>query len=402
MSTQSQPRRRIPVLVIVAGVILAAGIIIATRRKPEPPSLDYPPDASEAEQIAFLMEEHIVPQGGAPVHGFVLYARNTSTGLEVHQAAGTIGRSDTPLDPDYQYNIASITKPVVATIILQLMEEGALSLDDPAGQYVADIEWLRYDELHILNGTPHAADITIDHLLQHRSGLADFFLDAETRFNISVLTHPQRTFSPQRIIETYYTYGMNEVPHFAPGEGYYYSDTNYVLLGLIIEQVTGQSLPEAIRERVLEPSAMADTYFEYYEEAAGHGRRMDSFLGPINMTRYINLSYEWAGGGLVSTTTDMAAFITDLFAGAYFTSDETLALMLDNSANAAEGKTYARGINHYTLNDTIYYGHGGFYGSLLVHEPQQGVTISAHLAQATAPYDVSALMDAIVAIVTGE
>ncbi|NDJ52831.1 MAG: beta-lactamase family protein [Chloroflexi bacterium] len=295
-----------------------------------------------------------------------------------------------------------MTKPIVATIILQLMEEGRLNLDDPAAMILNDIDYVQFDQIHMADGQSYADQITVDNLLQHRSGLADFFLDAPTRFNLSVLTHPQRQFPTQRIMETYYRYNMHEAAHFAPGEGYYYSDTNYVLLGLIIERLTGQSLPEAIRERILIPTNMSETRFEYYEDQPISAPQLDSYLGPINMTRYINLSYEWGGGGLVSTTHDTAAYIKALFAGEYFESDQTLELMVDNSANAAEGRSYARGLYHYDIHGLTFYGHGGFYGSLLIHNPTRGVTLSAHIAQASPPYSAQTLIDAVVEIVLSD
>jgi CubicO group peptidase (beta-lactamase class C family) len=93
------------------------------------------------------------------------------------------------------------------------------------------------------------------------------------------------------LMEKFFAYGLNEKPHFKPGEGYYYSDINYVLLGLIIEQITGDSLPDQIRQRVLEPLEMHDTYFEFYEAETGSGRcttpkRVSSFLPFLRKLNY--------------------------------------------------------------------------------------------------------------------
>ena len=74
--------------------------------------------------------------------------------------------------------------------------------------------------------------------------------------------------------------------------------------------------------------------------------------------------------------------------------------MLDNVANAADGETYAKGINVYTLEGETYYGHGGFYGSLLVHSPEQGITLSANVGQANPPFDAEAVVAAVLDIVT--
>jgi D-alanyl-D-alanine carboxypeptidase len=386
-------------LALIIAIAVVAGFILFGSGDEVDPNLDYPTDVSKAAQIEFLMQEHLVSDGMQPVHSFVMYVENAPEGILIQKGVGTIGRNDTLIDEDYQYNIASITKTVVATIILQLMEEGKLALDDHASQYLADIDYLRFSDLLLMDGESHSDKITIDQLLQHRTGIASVFNDTETRFNVSVLTHPKRQYSPERFMDTYFDYHLNERPHFKPGEGYFYSDVNYVLLGLIIEQITGESLPDQIRRRVLQPMGMDETYFEFYEDEVSIGKRLDSYLGPINMTRFINTSYEWAGGGLVSTTEDMAIFIEGLFDLELFEKEATLDLMIDNTANRADDETYARGINHYSLNGVTYYGHGGFYGSLLAHHPEEGITLSAHIAQAMQPYNAEPLVEAILEVV---
>ena len=98
------------------------------------------------------MQEHIVHKGGQPVHSFVLYTENKPEGIVIHKGVGTIGRSDTPIDQEYQYKVGSSTKAVVATVILQLMEEGELGLDDPAGKYLEQIAYLSFNEIHARKG----------------------------------------------------------------------------------------------------------------------------------------------------------------------------------------------------------------------------------------------------------
>ena len=99
-------------------------------------------------------------------------------------------------------------------------------------------------------------------------------------------------------MKRFFRYKLHKKSLFKPGEGYHYSDTNFMLLGFIIEQVTGSSLPEQIRSRILEPLNMKNTYFEYYEPDHGHGKKIEAYLNRINVGGKINTSYEWAGGGL--------------------------------------------------------------------------------------------------------
>lgn len=352
---------------------------------------------AELEQrITEKMENALVAEGKRPVHNFLLYAKNENTGFEMNKAVGTRGRDDTPIDASFQYNIASITKPFVATIILQLAEENKLALHDPIAKHLGDVEFVRLDELHILDGEKYHDSITVKMLLNHTSGIADVFSDAGTRFNISVFLHPKRQYTPQKFYKRYFRYNLNKKPKNIPGKGYDYSDINYMLLGFIIEKITGNGLHEAIRSRILEPLSMQETYFEYYEPPRGSGQKIDAFLNKINITKRINTSYEWAGGGLVSTVKDMAIFIEGLLAGQLFKHDETLQKMTDTSTTEAFGAHYGLGLFAYELDGKRFYGHGGFYGSILVHSPEHGITLSANIGQSNAPYSTSQLVNDII------
>ena len=217
-------------------------------------------------KIDSLMKASINHKGKRPVHNFLLYAKNEKTGFEINKGVGTIGRIDTPIDEEYQYNVASITKTFVATIILQLEEEGKLKTSDKAIKYLKEVDFVKFDQIHLLNKKPYAEEITIDMLLHHTSGISDIFTDAATKFNISVLFHKKRQYTTEMLMNRFYKYKLNEKPFNKPGEGYHYSDMNYMVLGFIIEQLTGKSLPQAIRERILSPLKMENTYFEFYVE----------------------------------------------------------------------------------------------------------------------------------------
>jgi D-alanyl-D-alanine carboxypeptidase len=350
-------------------------------------------------KIDSMMLSHIVNKGKHPVHSFLLYAKNDVTGFEVDEGKGIIGRNEHPIDADYQYNIASITKTLVATIILQLEEESKLSVNDKMVKYLRKINFLKIDQIHQLRDTSYADAITIEMLLHHTSGIADIFTDAETRFNISVLLHKKRQFNTELIMDRFYKYKLHKKPFNKPGEGYHYSDINYMLLGFIIEQVTGKSLPEAIRERILVPLKMNNTWFEYYEPERGNGKRIDAYLNKINMTRNINTSYEWGGGGLVSTTKDMAVFIEALFTRKLFRNATTLDEMIDFSATNKFGSHYGMGIYKYEIDGRVFYGHGGFYGSILAYDPVDRITFSANIGQANPPNDTGKLVSELIDII---
>lgn len=343
-------------------------------------------------KIDSLMKASINHKGKRPVHNFLLYAKNEKTGFEINKGVGTIGRIDTPIDEEYQYNVASITKTFVATIILQLEEEGKLKTSDKAINYLKEVDFVKFDQIHLLNKKPYAEEITIAMLLHHTSGISDIFTDAATKFNISVLFHKKRQYTTEMLMNRFYKYKLNEKPFNKPVEGYHYSDMNYMVLGFIIEQLTGKSLPEAIRERILSPLKMENTYFEFYEPKQGNGKRIDAFLNRINMTKNINTSYEWGGGGLVSTAKEMGIFIEALFNLKCFKNEETLAKMLDSSVSKKFDQHYGMGIYSWEISGKTFYGHGGFYGSVLAYNPMDKVTFSANIGQANAPFDASKLV----------
>lgn len=348
--------------------------------------------SSKEAKIDSLMKAHIIHTGKRPVHSFLLYVKNDKTGLQIDKGFGIIGRSETEIDADYQFNCASITKTFVATIILQLEEEGKLALTDKAYKYLQPIDFVKADKIHILKDTNYSKEITIEQLLNHTSGIADIFTDAQTRFNISVLLHKKRQFNTEMIMQRYYRYHLNKKPFNRPGEGYHYSDINYMFLGFIIENITNKTLPEAIRERILEKADLKKTYFEYYEPVITEGKRIDAFLGKINMTKRINTSYEWGGGGLVTTTKDLALFIQSLFGNTFFIHPETLKKMTDTEKVKKFNANYGYGLFSFEVNGNLYYGHGGFYGSLLLYEPIDRKTFSANISQATPPYNTEKLV----------
>lgn len=342
--------------------------------------------------IDSIMRMHLIHSGKNPVHSFLLYANNESTNCVVHKGLGIVGRNQNKVDKDFQYNCASITKTFVATIILQLEEEGKLKLSDKIYQHLSSLDFARVEKIHNLNGINYSKEITILHLLQHTSGIADIFSDAATRFNLSVLLHKKRHFTTKKVMDRFYKYNLNKKPHNIPGEGYHYSDINYMLLGFVIEKLTNTTLPEAIRERILEPANMKLTYFEYYEPIVTEGKRIDAFYGKINMTKKINTSYEWGGGGLVTTTKDLAVFIQLLFDNKFYQNSSTLEKMIDFTKVKSLGANYGLGLFSFDFNGKRFYGHGGFYGSLLLHEPSIGITLSANISQATPPYDTEHLV----------
>lgn len=361
----------------------------------------YPQTSCKEKEIRIdsIINKCIVTIGKHPVYSFLLYSKNQSTNCEIKTGIGTIGKNKEPVDADFQFNTASITKTMVAAIILQLEEEGRISIMDPAIKHIGDLGFLNFRNFHIFQGKPYADSITIEMLLNHTSGIADIFTDAATRFNISVLLHKKRQYTPEKIIDKYFQYNLNKKAFHKPGNGYHYSDINYMILGFIIEKILNKPLHQAIRERIISPLNMINSYFEFYEEPKGNLKRIDAYLNKINMTQKINTSYEWAGGGIVSTTEDLGKFITSLLDGKLFISNTTLLKMMDTSKSSKFGADYGLGLIKYSVGKNIFFGHGGFYGSLMIYDPLDQFLFCGNIGQAIPPYDSGEIAKKIIQII---
>jgi D-alanyl-D-alanine carboxypeptidase len=149
--------------------------------------------------------------------------------------------NSTPATTDMYQRIASITKPFVGTVILQLADERRLSLDDPIDDYVPNV--------------PNGSHITLRQLITMTSGLPNYSDDAA--WGADVLSDPTAQWTPDRLLEDAWAMPTS----FAPGANMEYSNTNFVLLGLVIERVTGQTLSEALTDRILKPLHLNDTTY---------------------------------------------------------------------------------------------------------------------------------------------
>ena len=182
----------------------------------------------------------------------------------------------------------SITKTFTAAMILQQSEAGLLNLDDPLHRWLENFD-------HV------DSTITIRQLLNHTSGLHN--LTNSPAFIVSVLNADSRSWSPEELISTFLL-----SPRFTPGSEWHYSNTNYLLLGMILENVTGHSYPDLLRSNCLDPAGLLYTHLESSETSIlpwVHGWSDLNFDGrpeDINSRdRSANYSAAWSAGALVST-----------------------------------------------------------------------------------------------------
>ncbi len=275
----------------------------------------------------------------------------------------SIGTADfdacTPVDPATPFPIGSNTKMFTATVIYQLQEAGLLSTIDLVSMYLPD-------EIALWGG---ADSITIDMLLGHTSGLPDY-LNSESPSSIGKRIENlepgliETAFTPHELIEN----SAESDPQllFTPGAEamWSYSNTGYIMLGMIIEQLTGQTYIEAVTERIIDPLGLEHTTLlagAAPDELGLVGQYLISPVNPevIDVADW-NGSQAWSAGNIVSTPQDMAVFLRALYTGALFQDPATLEAFMTRAAPGYQYET-----------DEFYYMHGGYYkGGFLGHGGQ--------------------------------
>ncbi|MCZ2839181.1 serine hydrolase domain-containing protein [Modestobacter sp. VKM Ac-2985] len=288
--------------------------------------------------------------------------------------------------------IGSITKTWTGTVVLQLVDEGRLSLDDPVSTYRPDV--------------PNGDHITIAQLLDMSSGLANYTTDLT--LNEQLDSNPGRVWDPEELLAI----GLAMPPAFPPGGGFLYSNTNYVLLGLIIEQLTGVPVEQAVQDRVLDPLRLDETSFPALTDASipephpqmytfgTNVETIDSLvlppevqaaaragtLEPMDVTD-TNPSWAWTAGAGISTARDLADHVEELVDGCLLSPqlqqqrlDSVQPVDPDDPASAGYGLALAR--------FGPLYGHTGELpgtNSFMGHDPVRDITVVTWTSTAPAP-----------------
>ena len=304
--------------------------------------------------------------------------------LGVHSAAddawsfqGAAGQAwvDGPaMSADDTFEIASITKTFTAVAILRLVEQGKLALDDTLGARLPAYA----DGLLAIDGQDHGPEITVRQLLHQDSGLPDYWSDppfvsrGTNAFLQAFNADPERVWTPAELIAA----AAKLDPIGAPGEVWHYSDTNYVLLGLLLEAVEEKPYDAVIREQILAPLDLGDTWLTYHEQPTSGATESHRYEGTDDLFRVPRQGADWAGGGLVSSQRDLARFIEALAGGAVFDDDATLAAMLEVQPTGQADVTYGLGVFGVDLGaDGTLWGHDGYGGSFAYTWPEQGLTM---------------------------
>jgi D-alanyl-D-alanine carboxypeptidase len=258
-----------------------------------------------------------------------------------------------PVDCAMAYQIGSNTKMMTAAVILQLHEEGRLSVDDLLSAWLPDVA----------ARLPHGAEMTLRQLLQHRAGVfsyTDTAPDGTPGIAVASMSDPvalRRGVTPEEMIDFTIDHGT---PSFAPGaDGQWaYSNSGYVLLGMVIEAAEGLPLDKVFENRIFAPLGMTRSYLWDGVTRPAFGLPRSWLMPPHDVeTTAWNLSQAWAGGGVVSTVEDMHRFVTALVEGELFREAGTLALMQETVPSPIPG-TEGYGLGLINISGDVW-GHGG-------------------------------------------
>lgn len=293
-------------------------------------------------------------------------------GVLVECAAGRMaGEGSAAMTPSTPFEIASVTKMFTAVAVLQLVEEGKLGLDAKLGSLV---EPARRGGLN--------PDVTIRELLNHTGGLPNYWTDGPfgpgraNAFLQEFTAEPGRRWQAEELV------GHAGRLRAKKRGRFHYSDTNYVLLGMIVERLSGRPLHDVLRRRIFEPAGMGSTWMSYREPRRG-SPPSHRFEGSDDLHGVLRQSADWAGGGLVSTAADLDRFLRALAGGRLFSKDSTLDQMKAFVPVGEPGISYGLGIFRVELDGGRgeVWGHDGHGNAFAYYWPEQGVVFSGTLNQ---------------------
>ncbi len=249
----------------------------------------------------------------------------------------------------------SVGKTYVAAVALQLVQEKKLGLDDKIEKYLGKEKW--FSQL------PNARDITVRMLMNHTSGLVRY--EFKEQFTKDLTADPNRVWKPEELV----SYILDTPAPFAAGQGWDYSDTNYIVLGIIIEKITGNTYYGELTRRILRPFKLTQTVPTDRRSIAGlsqgYAGKDNPFGGSDAMINdgkmIINPQFEWTGGGIASTASDLARWASLLYQGKVFQSSLLTSMLEGVPAKLGPEAKYGLGVIIRPTPLGISYGHSGFF-----------------------------------------
>ncbi|MGK7397324.1 MAG: serine hydrolase domain-containing protein [Candidatus Cyclobacteriaceae bacterium M3_2C_046] len=293
-----------------------------------------------------------------------------------------------PVTPDHPFLTASLGKTFTATAIAILSERKKLNFSDKINLFLPQ-EIVQ--NLHVFKGQDYSQELTIAHLLQHTSGLPDYFedttWDGSQNMIQQLFSEPHRKWQPEEAIH-FVKEKMNSL--FPPGQGYHYTDTEYVLLGMIIEKVSGQPLHRFFEEHFFKPLQMHQTAMHLRSPPLQPVKRLtECYAGDYEISAFTSLTADWAGGGLTATVADLNNFQVALHSRKLI-SPETL-IKMQQWVPESKGIYYGFGLRRFVFSQLFpllpkleIIGHSGSTGSFMYYCPQLDIYLAGTLNQTNA------------------
>ena len=363
--------RKMYLLRLTSLLVFSCSLVFALTAKPAPAQSP----TNVIAELQKLLSAEVAAHPSLP--GELMHVQASKQGINVSLAAGVFDReSKRPLEAHHVFRVASVTKTFVAASILRLYEDGKIKLDDPINRYLPN----EYNSILEGGGYPTNV-ITVRQILTHTSGIFDYAKAQE--YFVAVSSDPKHRWTRIEQVQDAIKWGK---PQNAPGKGYHYSDTGYILLGEMIERLTGKPLGPALRSVLdFKKLKLDETYLETLEPVpAGIKPLSHPYLGEMDIIDFDPSVDLYGGGGLVSSTEDLALFYRALLRGKVFRRASTLQIMLTvpPTNEDAPGGPYALGIQRRKIGGNICWGHTGFWGTSAFHCPDIEVTIVRHYNQA--------------------
>lgn len=297
--------------------------------------------------------------------------------------ASTVGVSHpgTPLRTDHLFEIGSVTKTFTTAAILKLAEEGKLSLDDKISKWLPT-----YTNIN--------PNITVRQLLDHSSGLFDYVNDDTTYYLLDEAYYyaPEDRYDPEEILAVFV-----DPPHFAPGTSYRYTNTGFLILGLIIEEVANQPVAQYLRQQFFGPLGLTQTFAGSDETITGDfahqwipAYQSEPAADLSFIPRMGHLSLAWTAGYIVSTPTDMAKWSHALYTGQVLNAASMQAMLKMNQWS--DGTYYGLGVMAVPYYTRTFVGHAGSilgYEAFMFTNPSDSVTVTLTRNSEPLPNDPS-------------
>jgi D-alanyl-D-alanine carboxypeptidase len=288
-------------LFVILFAIVVIGIIFIYKR------ITRPKFQNVSQELEYIVKEQVNNNG--LIKNCVLFVAKGDGAFTWSGAAGIANQAgQIPMTQSTPIYLASITKLYIATVILKLYEQDSLRLNDPISEYLPqDL----IQGLNVYKGHDYSNEITIEQLLSHTSGIPDYYdekgKDGKTLFEIF-----KADLKRQWSVEDQISRVRNDlISKSMPGEKAFYSDTNYQLLGKIIEAITGKTLQSVLNDFILIPLNLKHTWLVGYPGLQNTSKAIvaDVFSGDENIAKMRSSTFYWADGGIVSTVEDEVIFL---------------------------------------------------------------------------------------------